>query len=202
MWEDNQYCWVVICKNKWFHLRDNIFYGHKIALGEADVHEPLPDLESSFKVRCDSCHKEYLYAPSDVMKSDQALPDSFSPHVLFRRADMIPSNETKAQDTVAQVRTVERRRSQRQRRKVEVLVRGESAEKVAFQEEAFTLSINSHGALVVMSTNVAQGQAIVLKNLLNQDELGCRVTRSSPTDGKLSRVSVEFERQAPRFWLP
>ena len=61
MWEDNSYCWVVLCKNNWFHLRDNLFYKHKIPLGRTDVYTPPPDLKSSFRVRCDECHKEYLY---------------------------------------------------------------------------------------------------------------------------------------------
>src|SRR5947207_1812117 len=30
MWEDSRYCWVVICKNHWFHVRQNIFFGHRI----------------------------------------------------------------------------------------------------------------------------------------------------------------------------
>lgn len=202
MWEENQYCWVVICKNKWFHLRQNIFYGHKIPLGEADIHESLPDLENNFKVRCDSCHKEYFYEPADVMKSDQELPESFSPHVLFRSADVIPSNEMKVYGAVTQAGTVERRRGRRQLRKVEVLVRGESQEKGAFQEETFTISVSSYGALVVMNTNVAQGQEVVLRNLLNQDEIRCRITRLLPTDRKLAQVSVEFMQPAPKFWLP
>jgi len=26
MWKDNHYCWVVLCKNHWFHARDNLFF--------------------------------------------------------------------------------------------------------------------------------------------------------------------------------
>jgi hypothetical protein len=200
MWEDKQYCWVVICKNTWFHLRQNIFFGHRIPLGETDVYEDPPDLKSSFKVQCDVCQKEYFYAPSDVMKSELELPESFSPHALFRPNDVMPSAEMKEQVAVVQVRSEERRRSQRGLRKVEVLVRGESVEKEVFQEKTFTISVSSYGALVVMSTKVVPGQTIVLKNLRNQDEIGGRVTRFAPTDGKLAQVSVEFMERAPKFW--
>jgi hypothetical protein len=32
MWEDNEYCWVVVCKNRWFHMRQNMFLGIKFRL--------------------------------------------------------------------------------------------------------------------------------------------------------------------------
>ena len=84
MWEDNQYCWVVACKNHWFHMRQNMFFGHKIPLGEADAFSSLPRLEGNFPVRCDDCGKEYLYKPSDVRRYEHSLPQSFIPHPLFR----------------------------------------------------------------------------------------------------------------------
>jgi len=84
MWEDNHYCWVVLCKNYWFHLRQNLFFGHKIPLGEADAISPCPVLHGPFTVRCDECGKEYLYKASEVRRFDQELPESFTPHPLFR----------------------------------------------------------------------------------------------------------------------
>ena len=84
MWEDSHYCWVVICKNDWFHLRQSIFFGHKIPLGETDAFASLPALEGPFAVRCDECCKEYRYKPSDVRRFDNELPESFTPHPLFQ----------------------------------------------------------------------------------------------------------------------
>lgn len=83
MWEDDQYCWVVSCKNRWFHLRRNIFYGHRIVLAETDAIAPLPSLEDRFTVRCDLCGKDYLYRSSDVLRYEQKVPESFTPHPLF-----------------------------------------------------------------------------------------------------------------------
>jgi len=84
MWVDSHYCWVVLCKNHWFHLRQNLFFRHRIPLAETDPVAPRPFLEGRFAVRCDDCRKEYSYKPSDVLKYEQELPDSFTPHPLFR----------------------------------------------------------------------------------------------------------------------
>ena len=84
MWVDSHYCWVVLCKNHWFHLRQNIFFRHRIPLAETDPVSPRPSLEGRFRVRCDDCRKEYFYKPSEVLKYEQELSDSFTPHPLFR----------------------------------------------------------------------------------------------------------------------
>ncbi len=83
MWENSEYCWVVFCKNWWFHLRHNLFYGHRITLAETDAVAPRPQLDSSFSVSCDLCQKSYLYTPSDVLRYEQKVPESFTPHRLF-----------------------------------------------------------------------------------------------------------------------
>jgi hypothetical protein len=84
MWVDSHYCWVVLCKNHWFHLRHNLFYRHRIPLAETDPVATCPSLEGRFSVRCDDCHKDYFYNPAEVLKFEQELPDSFAPHPLFR----------------------------------------------------------------------------------------------------------------------
>src|SRR5260370_26050448 len=140
MWEDSRYCWVVMCKNHWFHLRQNLFFGHRIPLGEADAYSPLPDLKTSFMVRCDECHKEYRYRRSDVMRFEQELPEAFSPHPLFQPNFITGTNAIPVQDAIETVVGPERRRSQRLLLDVGVVVRGESAEKEAVKEETSTIS--------------------------------------------------------------
>lgn len=115
MLKASNYCWVVLCKNNWFHLRRNLFKGHGIPLGETDCKMSLPSLEGRFPVRCDECGEEFVYKPSEVRRYKQELPDSFTPHPLFRLG-------------------MERRRSRRSFQEVRLIVRGESAEKVAFEE--------------------------------------------------------------------
>jgi hypothetical protein len=88
MWEDSRYFWVVRCKNHWFHLRQNVFFRHRIPLGETDAVMPRPAIDQRFRVRCDDCGKEYLYKPSEVLRSElKEVPDSFTPHPLFRDED-------------------------------------------------------------------------------------------------------------------
>ena len=200
MWEDRNYCWVVLCKNNWFHNRENIFFKHRIPLGETDVYSLPPALKSNFTVRCDECRKEYVYKPSDVLRHDQELPALFIPHPLFRLDFMTAAAEMARQDAVEVISGVERRRSERLFLDVVLVVRGESVEKKVFRERTFTISVSAHGALVVLSTKVALGQTLFLKNPLTQKEMESRVTRFGPPYGQQARVGVDFARPAPMFW--
>ena len=40
MGEASEYVWAVICKNHKFHEHQNLFFGHKIPLGETDPFFP------------------------------------------------------------------------------------------------------------------------------------------------------------------
>jgi hypothetical protein len=82
-WEDANYCWVVICKNKKFHRHTNLLYGHKIPLGETDAISPVPALSSAFVARCDECDEERSYEPEEVLRVEMNLPEGFTPHPLF-----------------------------------------------------------------------------------------------------------------------
>jgi hypothetical protein len=83
-WEDSSYCWVVSCKNQWVHRRRNLFHSHHIPLGETDAVRPRPAIDHRFIVQCDDCKKEYVYKPSEVLRHERELPESFLPHPLFR----------------------------------------------------------------------------------------------------------------------
>lgn len=87
MWEDSRYFWVVPCKNHWYHLRQNLFFRHRIPLAETDAITPRPAIDCRFRVRCDECGKEYTYKPSEVLQSDREPAESFTPHPLFRDED-------------------------------------------------------------------------------------------------------------------
>ena len=80
MWDTSQYCWVVICKNQVFHPH----FGHRIPLGETDAYAARPALDAALTVRCDECGKEYSYEPADVLRFEESVPASFTPHPLFR----------------------------------------------------------------------------------------------------------------------
>ncbi len=84
MWEYSRYFWVVLCKNHWFHVRQNLFFRYRIPLAETDALTPRPNVDRPFRVRCDKCGKEYRYKPAEVLRTDQEPPESFIPHPLFR----------------------------------------------------------------------------------------------------------------------
>ena len=83
MWENSRYFWVVHCKNHWFHARKNLFFRHRIPLAETDALTSRPAINCRFRARCDECGKEYIYKPSEVLRSEQEPPESFTPHPLF-----------------------------------------------------------------------------------------------------------------------
>ena len=80
---EGPYFWVVLCKNHRFHKRENLFFEHKIPLGETDAITPPPDLGSGVKVRCDDCGEEYTYRSKDLLRAEIELTESFTPHPLF-----------------------------------------------------------------------------------------------------------------------
>lgn len=84
MWEDVQYCWVVLCKNYFYHVRQNLFHRHRIPLGITDAISTRPVINTRFGVRCDDCGKLYLYESSEVVRYEQEPPEPFQPHPLFR----------------------------------------------------------------------------------------------------------------------
>ena len=94
---------------------------------------------------------------------------------------------------------VERRRSERFPMRVTLLVCGRS-EKGSFKEETVTLSINSHGALMALSANVAIGQRLLLMNPQTWDEVEARVSRLAALHDQRTEVAVEFAQPAPQFW--
>jgi hypothetical protein len=81
--EASQYVWVVICQNRKFHGRDNMYSGHKIPLGETDEFTQPPTLDFRITVKCDECGEEYEYNPKDVVRFQTQLASDFKPHPLF-----------------------------------------------------------------------------------------------------------------------
>jgi hypothetical protein len=181
MGEGSNYCWVVLCKNRWAHLRQSIFTSHRIPLGRTDAFAPPPALDSRFPVQCDVCRGKFLYSASDVRRYQRELPDSFIPHPLF-----CPGGD--------------RRRSRRSESGTSLFVRGESADNEVFQEKTFAVSVNAHGALIALASKVQLGQTLFLKNPHTQDELEGRVVRLGVPHGGLAPVGVEFVQPASQFW--
>jgi hypothetical protein len=91
------------------------------------------------------------------------------------------------------------RRSERVLLDVPVMIRGESPDQRAFREETFTVTVNAHGALLMMASKVALGQKLVLTNA-NRDEREGTVSYMGTAYAGLAQVAVEFTHPAPEFW--
>jgi hypothetical protein len=92
------------------------------------------------------------------------------------------------------------RRSERILLDVPVVICGGFAERPAFREETFTVTVSAHGALLMMATKVALGQRLVVMNPQNWDEREARVSYLGPDRAGLAQVAVEFVQPAPEFW--
>jgi hypothetical protein len=67
-------------------------------------------------------------------------------------------------------------------------------------EETCTLTVNAHGALILLRMPVEQGQRLMLQNGKTQQELACRVVNLGRSQEGKIEVGVEFERPAQNFW--
>lgn len=92
------------------------------------------------------------------------------------------------------------RRSDRVLVDIPVIIRGETPDERPFEEETFTVTVSAHGALLMMATQVALGQKLVLRNPVNSDEREGRVAYRGPDRAGLSQVALEFNRPSPEFW--
>jgi PilZ domain len=93
-----------------------------------------------------------------------------------------------------------RRRSMRVLLSVPIHVAGTSADGDAFDEDARTLVVNAHGALISVSTPVSSGQRITVSDRATQKALDCRVVHVGNQQGGRTQLGVEFVKPCPSFW--
>jgi len=91
------------------------------------------------------------------------------------------------------------RRSERVLLDIPVVVRGESGSRT-FQEATFTVTVNAHGALLMLEANVSLGQKLVVMNPKNLDEREAHVAYKGTVHAGLAQVAVEFSKPSPEFW--
>lgn len=106
----------------------------------------------------------------------------------------IPSS----QDT----RSERRRRSQRLKVRISLEVRSQGADKQHISEKTETLVVNAHGALILLSMNVATDELIVVVNSRTGEEILSRVTTLGPSFMGKTEVGIEFIKPVPDFWGP
>ena len=93
-----------------------------------------------------------------------------------------------------------RRRSQRVLMQVRVRLRGTDAQGRAFEEEASTLAINAHGALVLLETRLKSGSRVLMLHKQTQEEQECRVAFLGPARAGQKEIGLEFSEPRPTFW--
>jgi hypothetical protein len=93
-----------------------------------------------------------------------------------------------------------RRRSQRVLLKLPVRVNGKNGRGTDFSEDTHTISISAHGATVVLSAEVVDGQSLVLRNLATHGVLECSVVYVGQTEKREREVGVSFALPDRTFW--
>lgn len=81
-----------------------------------------------------------------------------------------------------------------------VVVRGKNASGAAFEEETSTQVVNAHGGLIGVSTQVKQGDTLVIEHKATEDKQEGKVVFLGPKQEGKNQVGVEFTQPRPRFW--
>ena len=96
--------------------------------------------------------------------------------------------------------TREKRRSERVKLSVPVIVVTETSERERVQEVTHTITVNAHGGLFKLKMEVLPGQPMILTNMQTKLEQRCRVVRVEYLPGAELGVAFEFEKPTPEFW--
>jgi len=96
--------------------------------------------------------------------------------------------------------TVNRRRSQRLKIQVPILIQVTLSDRKSVQVQAFTLEVNAHGGLLESPVKTVAGQKIVLVNPRSGKEVRCRVLRSEKSSSGLYLLAFDFDVRNAQFW--
>jgi hypothetical protein len=92
------------------------------------------------------------------------------------------------------------RRSQRVMVKVSVVVLSQDAGNKMISEETRTVTVNAHGAMILLTAKVSVGQLVTLRNAKSGEEVLCRVAYVNPHLAEKKEVGIDFMKPCPRFW--
>jgi hypothetical protein len=93
-----------------------------------------------------------------------------------------------------------RRRSQRVLMQVPVRIRGNDVQGKKFEEEASTLAINAHGALVQVQARLTSGSKVLMQHKQTEEEQECSVVFLGPVRSGKAEIGLEFSKACPTFW--
>jgi len=92
------------------------------------------------------------------------------------------------------------RRSQRVMLKVSVVVLAHGRDNKLLSEVTRTVTVNAHGASVMLGLEVSIGQVLMLRNSGTGEEASCRVVYLSPHQSAKREVGIDFMKPCPGFW--
>jgi hypothetical protein len=92
------------------------------------------------------------------------------------------------------------RRSQRVMLKVSVVVLAHEADDKRVSEKTRTVTVNAHGAMILLGMKVSIGQVLMLRNSATGEEASCQVAYLSPYESEKREVGVDFMKSCPGFW--
>jgi hypothetical protein len=93
-----------------------------------------------------------------------------------------------------------RRRSQRVLMQVAVRISATDTKGKTIEEEAETLAINAHGALVLLQARLTSGSKVMLQHKRTQEEQECHVVFLGPVRSGKAEIGLEFSSPRPTFW--
>lgn len=97
------------------------------------------------------------------------------------------------------VATDDRRRSQRVMMRVAVVVRYSLNGKEVSQQ-AHTVAVNIHGAMICSAENIPAETALDLEHKMTRERIAGRVTRQAQTSAEGFLIPVEFVSPSSNFW--
>jgi len=92
------------------------------------------------------------------------------------------------------------RRSQRVMLKVSVVILAEGPDNKPVSEVTRTVTVNAHGAKVLLRVKVSIGQLLTLRNSRTEEQVLCRVAYISPHQSEEREVGLDFMKPCPGFW--
>ncbi|HYL85650.1 MAG TPA: hypothetical protein VE263_15550 [Candidatus Angelobacter sp.] len=97
-------------------------------------------------------------------------------------------------------RFASQRRSQRVLLAIRVLLEGRRSNGQPFKEEAQTVVVNAHGALILLVKNVDVAQPLTIRNLKSGEQVRCKVTNVGAVHDGKREIGIEFAEPSVRFW--
>lgn len=95
---------------------------------------------------------------------------------------------------------IDKRRSSRIFRRLNVQVRGVDPDGRKFKESCQTIVVNAQGGLIYLNESIELGDQVQVINPVTDEEQECRVVYLGDVSDRGQRVGLEFLSPSPHFW--